>query len=169
MDLLTLFLLMLKGALVSSNGTANLPSVHQDLLARGWATDTMFANALAISQFAPGPAGLWVVALAFFVVGIPGAVLTVLAICLPPLLVLPVSLVHRRFASSPWVIGFVRGLALAASGSVPLVVLRAVGAYGFDGLAIGIMLTSAALVASRRLPVVAILLGGAVLGAIFYR
>ena len=62
-DWLLFFWLMFKAALVSTSGTGNLPIVHQDFLARGWATDRQFAESLAIGQISPGPSGLWVISL----------------------------------------------------------------------------------------------------------
>ena len=52
---LVYFWLLLKASLFSTGGTGNLPSIHADLLARGWATDRHFAEALAIGQISPGP------------------------------------------------------------------------------------------------------------------
>ena len=99
---LALFWIMLRAALLSTTGTGNLPIVHQDLLSRGWATDRQFAEALAIGQISPGPTGLRVISLGYFVGGLRGAALTLIAITLPPLLVL--VLVHglyRRFDHHP--------------------------------------------------------------------
>jgi len=57
------FWLILKASLFSTGGNGNLPSIHADMLARGWATERHFAEALAIGQIRPGPNGLWVVCL----------------------------------------------------------------------------------------------------------
>ena len=70
---LALFWIMLRAALLSTTGTGNLPIVHQDLLSRGWATDRQFAESLAIGQISPGPTGLWVISLGYFVGGLRGA------------------------------------------------------------------------------------------------
>src|SRR5499426_2117515 len=84
----TLFWIMFKASLLSTTGTGNLPIVHQDLLARGWANDRQFAESLAIGQISPGPSGLWVISMGYLVDGLRGAVLTLIAISLPPLLAL---------------------------------------------------------------------------------
>ena len=70
-----LFWLLLKASLFSTSGTGNLPILHTDLLALGWATDHNFAEALAIGQISPGPTGLWVISLAFLVDGVRGSLL----------------------------------------------------------------------------------------------
>jgi hypothetical protein len=76
---LTLFWIMFRAALLSTTGTGNLPIVHQDLLARRWATDRQFAESLAIGQISPGPTGLWVISLGYLVGGLRGAGLTLVA------------------------------------------------------------------------------------------
>ena len=74
-------------------------------------------ESIAIGQISPGPNGLWVISLGYLVDGLRGAALTLLAVALPPLLVL--VLVHgfyRRWGSHPATQGFVRGLGLAVVG-----------------------------------------------------
>ena len=55
MDWLTWFWIFLKSVLTSTAGFGPLPSLRADLLPRGWATDTQFAEALAVGQVSPGP------------------------------------------------------------------------------------------------------------------
>ncbi len=164
----TFFWLALRASLLSSGGFGNLPQLHQDLVSRGWATDSQFATALAIGQLAPGPSGLWVVALAFLVGGLSPALLSAVAVILPPLLVVPVGRVHGRFADLPAVRGFVRGLVLAVAATVPVVFLG-VTAPGFNWLAILVIGGSAALIASRRIPLFVVLAAGGLVGAAAYR
>lgn len=165
----TLFWLMLKASLLSSGGLGNLASLHQDLLVRGWATDHTFAEAIAIGQLSPGPTGLWVVALGFLVTGYLGSAAAVVAILIPPLLVIPVGLLYSRYSGIHLVNGFVSGLALAVTGSVPVVVLKLAASYGFDWLSVALVGASVVLISSRRLPVAAVLALGALAGAIAYR
>ena len=115
-DALLLFWLMFKAALFSTSGSGNLPILHQDLLARGWATDRNFAESLAIGQISPGPSGLWVISLGYLLDGLRGALLTLVAITLPPLVVLAINGFYRRYGDHPALQGFVRGLSLAVSG-----------------------------------------------------
>jgi chromate transporter len=169
-DGVTFFWLVLRASLLSSGGLGNLPLLHQDMLSRGWAGDRDFASALAIGQVAPGPNGLWVVALGYLVYGLPGATLSAVAVTLPPLLVVPVGHLHMRYAEVPAVRGFVRGLTLALAGSVPLVFLRvAYSSYGLDWLGAGIIVLTVALIASRRVPIIAVLTLGAAIGVAGYR
>ena len=166
---LTYFLLLLKGSLLSSGGLGNLPIVHQDFVARRWASETQFAGALAIGQMAPGPGGLWVVALGYLIYGIQGAALASGAILLPPLLVLIVDRVHGRYAQVASVRGFIQGTTLAAVASAPVVYMRVSTSSGSAGFSIIATLTSLVLIASRRVPIPAVLIAGGVAGILFYR
>ena len=166
---LTLFWIMFKAALLSTSGTGNLPIVNQDLLARGWATDREFAESLAIGQISPGPTGLWVISLGYLVDGLRGSALTLLAIALPPLLV--VLLVHRLYArlgNHPATQGFVRGLALAVAGIFLVVLSRIMSNAGWTSTNLMIMLGAMAVGATRRVPVLLMLVIAAIVGiAIF--
>jgi chromate transporter len=156
---------MFKASLLSTTGTGNLPIVHQDLLARGWADDRQFAESLAIGQVSPGPTGLWVISLGYLVDGLRGASLTLVAIALPPLLVL--LLVHgfyRRWGHHPATAGFVRGLGLATVGIFSVVLAGIMNSSGWTAANILIMAGAFALSATRRVPVLLVLVLAALAG-----
>jgi chromate transporter len=162
---LSLFWIMLKAAMLSTTGTGNLPIVHQDLLSRGWATDRQFAESLAIGQISPGPTGLWVISLGYFVGGLRGAAVTLIAIVIPPLLVL--GLVHglyRRWGHHPATQGFVRGLGLAVSGVFVIVLTNIMKASDLNVSNLMIVAGAIALGATRRVPVFVILMLAAIVG-----
>jgi chromate transporter len=151
--------------LLSTTGTGNLPIVHQDLIARGWATDRQFGESLAIGQISPGPTGLWVISLGYLVGGLQGAALTLVAISLPPLLVL--LLVHglyRRWGHRPATQGFVRGLGLAVSGIFVVVLTGIMNSAGWNFTNVMITLGAIILGATRRVPVVLVLALAAIAG-----
>src|SRR5438876_4193251 len=85
------FLLFLKASLFSTGGFSNLPSLHQDLIANGWAKEVDFGQSIAIGQIIPGPNGLWVIILGYLTYGLTGALLAFIAIIVPALPVLVVS------------------------------------------------------------------------------
>ncbi|HYR88904.1 MAG TPA: chromate transporter [Terriglobia bacterium] len=162
---LELFWIMLRAALFSTTGTGNLPIVHQDLLSRGWATDRQFAESLAIGQISPGPTGLWVISLGYFVGGLRGAALTLVAITLPPLLVL--VLVHglyRRWGHRPVIQGFVRGLGLAVAGVFVIVLSGIMNTAGWNPANLMIAVGGIVLGAMRRVPVLVVLVLAAIVG-----
>lgn len=168
MDLFTFFWLVLKGSLLSSGGLGNLPSLHQDFLTRGWANESQFAAALAVGQVTPGPGGLWVVSFGYILAGLPGALLAVVAVVTPPLLVLPVGRLHRRFGRNAAVRGFVRGIVLVVTATVPVVFLRILGAYGLDFGGVLLVVGCVAILASRRVPPIAVMALGSIGGLVLY-
>ncbi|MEN9937455.1 MAG: hypothetical protein RLZZ387_4034 [Chloroflexota bacterium] len=153
MNTLVLFWLLLKASLFSTSGTGNLPILHDELLGRGWATDKDFAEALAIGQISPGPTGLWVISLGYLLDGPRGALLSLVAITLPPLTVLLVHGFYERYGQHPAMRGFVRGLTLAVSGIFVVVLADIMAGTGIDARSVGIAVVAAALGATRRVPV----------------
>ncbi len=159
--------LLLKASLFSTSGTGNVPSLHADLIPRGWATEGQFAEALAVGQVSPGPSGLWVVSLGFLTAGLGGALLALVAITLPPLLILAVDRVYRRVQHHPVVEGFVRGLGLAVVGIFTVVLLHLLAGAGWSMRSIVLALASLALGLTRRVPVVVILAGAGAAGVLW--
>ncbi len=110
------FLLFLKASLFSTGGFSNLPSLHQDLLANGWAVEADFGESIAIGQISPGPNGLWVISLGYLTYGYLGAFLALVAITLPALLVLAVATGYHRIEQQKWVPGLMKGISLGVVG-----------------------------------------------------
>lgn len=168
-DPLVYFLLYLKASLFSSGGFSNLPSLHQDLIGRGWAGETDFGQSIAIGQISPGPNGLWVISLGYFTYGFLGAFLALIAITLPPLLVLVVAAQYRRIEQQIRVQGAMQGVSLAVIGIQLSVVWTILHQPGVDwkGLIIGACAFGLAL--SRRVNVLLILALAALAGYLLYR
>ena len=164
MNLAVFFGLLLKASLFSTGGLGNFPSLHTDLTARGWATEQEFGESLAVGQVSPGPNGLWVISLGYLTAGVPGALLALVAILLPPLLVLAVDRLYRRIQHHPAVEGFVRGLGLAVIGIFAVVLLGLLHGVGLDSRTIAITLGSIGLGLTRRIPVPVILALAALIG-----
>ena len=171
-QLATFFLLVLKASLFSTGGFGNVPSLHSDLLPRHLAGEAQFAESLAVGQVSPGPNGLWVVSLGYLVGGVGAALAALLAICLPPLLILLVDTAYRRVQHHPFVSGFVRGLSLAVVGVFLIVLFNLLQSVGGKnaGLSIKSLLiagASLALGASRRVPVPIIIILAALVGLVW--
>lgn len=165
------FWIFLKASLFSSGGTGNLPSLHADLIPAHLATETQFAEALTIGQIAPGPNGLWSVSFGYLIGGWSGAVLALLAVALPPFLILAIERFYRRIESHPAVEGFVRGLSLAIIG-ISFVVLARLLIGSSSGIGYRRLLFVAAAIAAgsvRRLPVFVIIAVAGVAGILLYR
>lgn len=158
--------LLLRASLFSSGGSANIPLVYAEFVPRGWATDAQFAQSLAIGQVSPGPTGLWVISFGYLTDGLRGAVLALVAITIPPLLVLIIDRLHRRIGQHPAVAGFVRGLSLGVIGVFLVVLGRLLMSIGIEWSALLIMGLSAGLGVIGRFPVVLVLLLAAALGIV---
>lgn len=168
MNPLVYFWLFLKATLFSSGGMGNLPSLHADLMARGWASETMFVEALAVGQTAPGPTGLWVVSLGYLTNGLVGAILALFAVTIPPLLVLIIARMYRRVQHHLAVEGFVRGLSLAVVGVFVVVLSGFLARAGWDRRSLAIAIISLALGATRRVPLPLIFALAAIAGAVLF-
>ena len=113
MDPLTLFAVLLKDSALTLGGFGSLPLLRQDLVATGLATDTQIVQALAIGRLSTGPNGLWIVSLGYQLAGLAGALMALVAACLPPLAIRPATALARRWLLSVPFAGLVRGAALA--------------------------------------------------------
>jgi chromate transporter len=168
MNLLLFFWLFLKASLLSFGGLGNLPFLHKDLIDLGWAQESDFVTAIAVGQLSPGPTGLWSLSLGYLTAGWLGAGLALVALSLPTLLILVVASFYNRLEKLPSVQGFTRGLSLGVVG------LTLAVAWGLAGAAIedwyGILIAAGALglALSKRVPVVAILGLGALVGLLVY-
>ena len=156
-DWLLFFWLFLKASLFSTGGYGSLPILHADLIARRWASERQFAEALTIGQLSPGPNGLWVVSLGYLSGGLLGSLLALLAILLPPLLILAIERGYRRVENHPAAAGFVSGLTLAVAGVFGVALLGILRSAGFSPRT-GIMAAGAiALALTRRIPLIGII------------
>jgi chromate transporter len=163
------FLLFLKASLFSTGGFSNLPSLHQDLIASGWAKEADFGHSIAIGQISPGPNGLWVVSLGFLTYGIPGALLALIAITLPALLVLVISAGYTRIEHQTWVLGAMRGVSLAVVGILLAVVWTILHQPGVDWKGTCIAAGAFGLALSRKVNILIILALAGLAGYILYR
>lgn len=168
MNLLLYFVLFLKASLFSTSGTGNVPSLHADLIPRGWATQQEFAESLAVGQVSPGPSGLWVVSLGYLTAGIRGAFLSVIAIVIPPLLVIAIDKVYRRIGHHAAVEGFIRGLGLSVIGIFVVVLLGLLNGVGLSVRSTAIAAAAMVLGSVPRIPV-AVILGFAALLGYYWR
>ena len=168
-DPILYFLLFLKASLFSTGGFSNLPSLHQDLLAKGWAQEADFGQSIAIGQISPGPNGLWVISLGYLTYGYLGALLALIAVILPALLVLAVSAGYARIERQAWVQGAMQGVSLAVVGILLTVVWTILHQPGVDGRGLLIALGAFGLALSRKVNVLLILGLAGLVGYFLYR
>ena len=135
MNVLLLYLLLLKASVTSFSGMGSLPMVRNDFVVeRHLLTDRELNMAVVAGRTGPGPFGLYLVCVAYLVGGIPGACAGFLALITPAFLVIPVMSWLGKRADIPRVRSAIRGLLLASAGllissSVPLTADAFTGAF----------------------------------------
>jgi chromate transporter len=126
MNLLILYLLLLKASLTSFSGLGSLPMVRNDFVVeRHVLTDRQLNMAVVAGRTGPGPYGLYLVCVAYLAGGVPGACMGFLALITPAFLVIPLMRWIGARAEIPRIRSAIRGLLLASAGllvssSVPL-------------------------------------------------
>ena len=168
MNPLTFFWLFLKASLFSTGGLGNLPFLHKDLLALGWAREPDFITAIAVGNVSPGPTGLWSISLGYLIFGWLGAFLALLALVLPPLLILIVSAFYSRIEKQPAVQNFTTGLALSIVGLTLTVALGLAKSSILDWGGVIIALAALGLALSKKVPVILILALAGLVGFLLY-
>lgn len=116
MDPLALFGVFIKASALSLGGLSSLPLLRAELVVPGIATDDQVVQAIAIGRISTGPTGLYIVSLGYLVGGLVGATLALVAATLPPLVIVPITALARRWLLATSVAGLVRGVALATAG-----------------------------------------------------
>ncbi|WP_294260199.1 chromate transporter [uncultured Sphingomonas sp.] len=162
MNIVLLYLILLKATCTAFAGLASLPVVQDSLVAHHHVlTDKQLNEAVVITRSSPGPVGLYVVSVGYFVAGIPGAIAGWLAMVTPAGLIIPlVHLVGRRM-EHPRVRSVLQTVVIASAG----LLLAAAIPLARDGLTdpvtIVIALVSLALLFTTKLDTLWIILGAA--------
>jgi len=101
MTTLALYWLFLRAVLLSFSGFATVPLLREALvLDQALLTDSQLHAAIAISQASPGPLGMYLVIVGYFVTGLSGALAGALALMTPALLAIPIARLILRNKSS---------------------------------------------------------------------
>lgn len=167
MNWILFFWVVLKSVLFSTGGFGPFPSLHADFIARGWASEKHFTEALSIGQITPGPNGLWVVSLCYLVAGLPGAILSCIALVLPPLLILIVRRGYNRIGHHPATQGLLDGVVLVITSFSVIILGRMLLSSGIHIGMMAIATISAILAISRRVSINIILIVAVLIGLIF--
>lgn len=119
MNLLVLYLLLLKASLTAFSGLSSLPLVREDFVARrGVLTDRQLSAAVVAGRTAPGPNGSYLVSVGYFVAGVPGACAGALAVMSPAFLIIPLLHYVGRKADRPLVRSVIECVMLASAGLI---------------------------------------------------
>jgi chromate transporter len=117
MNWILLYILLLKAVATSFSGMASLPIVRQDFVVqRHLMTDRQLNTAIVAGRTGPGPNGLYLVSVGYFVAGLPGAVAGLLALITPAFLVIPLMSWMARYANVPRIRSAIRAVVLGSAG-----------------------------------------------------
>lgn len=164
MNAFVLFLFLLKATLTTFSGLASLPVLRQDLVLNHHVlTDQQLNTAIVVTRTTPGPVGLYVVSVGYFVDGVPGAIAGWLAMIAPALLIIPAIRFMGRHSTHPRIRSTLQAVVLASAGllwasSLPLG-REAVN----DSLTMGILIVTVVLLVLRKLDSLWIILGATAL------
>jgi chromate transporter len=97
-SLALLYALLLKASVTSFSGMGALPQLRRDLVVTHRVmTDEQLSRAVLLGRTTPGPVGIYVVSVGYYVGGWRGAVAGWLALASPALLAVPLLVVLRRW------------------------------------------------------------------------
>ncbi|MBM4434147.1 MAG: chromate transporter [Chloroflexi bacterium] len=162
MSPLDLFFEVLRAAALSVGGAGSLPLLRESLVVPGHVTEAQVLESLAIGRLSTGPTGLYVVSLGYFALGWVGAAVALAAAVLPPLSLVAVATVGRRWLLTPWAAGIIRGIALSTSG---LLVATSVQLVDPGAVQVALALAGLAAMLHGRVHPALMILGGALAGA----
>ena len=90
-------------------GLTTLPVIrHELVMERHWIDDQQLSAAVMIGRSTPGPMGVYIVCIGYFVAGYPGAVMGMLAMATPALLIVLLFHLLRSRVDDPRVKNAIR-------------------------------------------------------------
>ena len=163
MSLLLLYWLLLKATITSFAGLASLPIIQDSLVAHHHVlTDRQLNEAVVISRSSPGPVGLYVVSVGYFVAGMPGAFVGWLAMVTPAGLIIPLVHFVGRRSEHPRIRSILQSV-LVASAELLLAAAIPMARDGLtDVLTVAIAAASLILLFRTRIDTLWIIVGAAV-------
>lgn len=165
MNLLLLYCLLTKATMTTFSGLSSLPIVRHDMVVHYRVlTDLQLNAAVAAGQTAPGPNGLYLVSVGYFVEGIPGAIAGALAVMTPAFLILPLLVYIGRRADRPEIRSAIQCVALAAAGLIARSTILIGRDSVTDGFSAAVAAASFAWLAFTRQPTAWAILAAAAAG-----
>ena len=165
MNLLALYLVMLKATVTTFNGPMSLPVLRNELVVnRHVITDRELTAAVTAAQSSPGPMGIYVVSVGYFVAGVPGAAMGWLAMVTPAFLAIPLIRLIGRRMQHPAARRALEGGVLASAGLIATSAGPLAQASIHDVFRAAIACSAFALVAFTRTATVVIIASAAFAG-----
>jgi chromate transporter len=170
MNLLVLYLLLVKATLTSFSGLASLPMVRNDFVVhRQVLTDRQLSAAVAAGRIGPGPNGIYVVSLGYLVDGVPGACAGWLAMITPAFLIIPMLRFLGARAEHPRARAVARAVLFAGAGLIVSAAVPLARDAITNPLSLAIFAGSFVLIAFARVDSLWVMLGAAVIGVLAFQ
>jgi chromate transporter len=164
MNIVLLYLLLLKGTITAFAGLASLPVIQDALVFQHHVlTDNQLNEAVVITRSTPGPVGLYIVSVGYFVAGVPGAIAGWLAMITPAFLVIPLVAFAGRRIEHPRVKSILQTVVIASAGLLLAAAIPLAHDALTDPVTIGIALVSLAVLLLTEIDTLWIILGAALI------
>lgn len=165
MNILLIYLLLLKATLTSFSGLSSLPVIRADFVEHyHFLSDRQLDTAVAAGRLGPGPIGLYVVCVGYLAAGVPGACAGWLAMITPAFLIIPMLRFIGRRAEHPRVKCMIRFMLLASAGLLIAAATPLAREAVTDPVTMGILAASFIAIAFTRIDSLWVVLGSAALG-----
>lgn len=154
------------GAILYGSGYVLIAFLHGDLVAGyGWLTDQQLLDAVAVGQVTPGPVLSTATFIGYLIAGVPGAVVSTVAIFLPSFFfVLALNPLIPRLRSWPWTAAFLDSINISALALMVAVTLE-LGAVVMTNWAAWLIAALAAVLTLRfHVNAVSVVAGAGVVG-----
>jgi chromate transporter len=167
MNVVALYLILLKATITSFAGLASLPVVRDDLVVqRHVLTDAQLNEAVVITRGTPGAVGLYVVSVGYMAGGLPGAAAGWLAMITPALLIIPMVRYARGKMEHPRLRGVLRGVVIASSALLLAAMIPLAKDALIDRVTISIALVTVVLLFKTNIDTLWIVLGAGAVSAL---
>lgn len=169
MNVLLLYLLLLKATCTSFSGLASLPIIRADLVERYHVlTDSQLNTAVAAGRSGPGPIGIYVVCVGYQVAGVSGAVAGFGATVTPAFVVVALLRWLGRRGEAPGVQRAIRAMLAASAGLLLAATVGLAGSAVADVFSAAVAAGAFAVFAFTKVDSVWVMLAAAACGVVRY-
>jgi chromate transporter len=118
-------LIALFNVMTFGNGPVMIPLLQTHLVEGAHVlTEDQLLYAFTIARVTPGQANFYVASIGYMLYGMPGAIVTTLAIILPGYIMIPLLHGLEHLRESPWIKGFTKGLTVTSVGLILAAVVQ---------------------------------------------
>lgn len=160
-----LFVAILISGLLTFGGLGSVPVLQNQLAPAHVPVNDLILDSIAVGYIAPGPNGLYLIAIGYFIGGVRGSLVATAAVLFPPLLVFGLAALKDRLFHFRRFRAALRSLSLAVIGILASSTLTLV-AHATTGMMTASAVIIGAIALLMNVPPALILLGAACIGLI---